>query len=95
VTAAKVKIMGVALGNIIATIMTAHMTKSGNTETKGHEARSGPPIFIATSSQTPLIFMRRASENRCHHATPATIPSPHPTINRSRFSTEASALIRS
>src|SRR6185436_18585674 len=52
-TAAKVRIMGAALGSIMATIISDHMRKRGTKVEADHGPRSGPDIFMPTQQQMP------------------------------------------
>jgi hypothetical protein len=53
--------MGVALGNIMATIIPAHMRKSGSKELADQSASVVPPIGRPRHLQTPLSVMPCAS----------------------------------
>jgi len=60
-TAAKVRTIGAAEGTIIATIITAHMRKSGTSCAGDQACTSGPDIFMPAQAQTPVSIMARAS----------------------------------
>ena len=60
-TAAKVRITGAAEGIIMATIISAHIKKSGGSAVASQRLISGPDIFIPAQQQTPVKCMLWAS----------------------------------
>ena len=58
---AKVRIIGAADGIIIATIISAHIRKSGRIAPAAHGFTSGPDIARPAQWQTPVASIARAS----------------------------------
>ena len=57
----KVRIIGAAEGNIMATIISVHMRKSGKRAAVDQGLRSGPDILRPAQQQTPVRVMALAS----------------------------------
>jgi hypothetical protein len=67
-TEANIKIIGAAVGNIMATIISAHMRNSGGRVPTDHALVSGPDIFIPAQQHEPVAYIARASYAMYHHA---------------------------